>query len=1034
MGAAKAFAATTINFNDEYTIFITATPAELSALTEADYAAFASKGFDFFSSTTGAFTVDVTQAFAIIAGGLKFDTNSVVTLAATADAIEALTASDFEALSNVGVDFIDIGSEAAVLTVAQVDGFDPPLRFKQGSNVTAVDTGSDLGGGFVGNAASRGILHFDATDNVIRTALTNSTSAALELGISFAAEDVVMMAIDDASIDAKASIFALMAEAGVDIIGSMTGNATVSVATVRAAIAAGLTFSDDEQFPLVDTASAIEALTTDDIAAFAQAGVDRFEASDRPPVLDVAQALAAISGGISIDAEVVRDEGSAISALTVAQILAFGAIGITTLDASGGSYGLTKAQADALAAAGIGVSASDIVTLRFTVAELVAMTSGDVSAYLGRGFDKVVLADTAAAIAALTATQIADLDAKGVDFIDATDAAVAIDAAQALAIASAGLYFDGSDVVTLRDTGANLAALTPGQIGGIGAIAGLSILDSSTGSLTLDYAQVDALIASGLVLSSADTVTLADTSAALGALTTTQIAALAHARGIDAIRATDNALTLSLAQFNAFVATGILFLGNLTVGDTGAVLNALTVAQIANLDGKGVRTIDATDNALTLTLAQFNALNEITLTPADMVTLADTGANLRALSTAQIANLGASGIDRIDATENALTLSLAQFNAFGTAGITLAPADAVTLADTGANLKTLTTVQIANLRAKGVDTVDATDNTLTLSLAQFNAYGSAGITLNAADVVTLADTGANLKTLTTAQIANLDAKGVDRIDATDNTLALSIAQFNAYGSAGITLTAADVVTLTDTGANLKALTTAQIANLRAKGVDGIDATDNALTLSLAQFNTYGSAGITLAAADTVTLSDTGAALGALTAAQIANLDAKGIDRVDSTTNAALLTVAQAKAFSTAAIGFAAADLVKLIDTGANIATLTTAQIAALKTTGIDSVDSTTNAASLTVAQAKAFSTAGIGFAAADTVKLADSGANIATLTTAQIAALKTTGIDSVDSTTNAASLSVAQAKAFSTAGIGFAAADAVKLVDTGANI
>jgi hypothetical protein len=78
--AAKAFAATGINFNGDYTIIVTATPAELSALTEADYAALVSKGFDYVQSTTGAFTVDADQALAFIDAGLKFVVGDAVTV------------------------------------------------------------------------------------------------------------------------------------------------------------------------------------------------------------------------------------------------------------------------------------------------------------------------------------------------------------------------------------------------------------------------------------------------------------------------------------------------------------------------------------------------------------------------------------------------------------------------------------------------------------------------------------------------------------------------------------------------------------------------------------------------------------------------------------------------------------------------------------------------------------------------------------------------------------------------------------------
>src|SRR5213078_4676678 len=142
-------------------------------------------------------------------------------------------------------------------------------------------------------------------------------------------------------------------------------------------------------------------------------------------------------------------------------------------------------------------------------------------------------------------------------------------------------------------------------------------IDSSTDLVTLNVAQVLAL--GTVVLTAADVVTLADTGAKLAALTPAGLA---------------------------------------TLGDSGANLAALSTVSIGALAGKGVDRIDATDNALSLSVAQALALGMVGLTAADVVTLADTGAHLKALSAAQIAVL-AKCIDIVDASDNALTLSVA---------------------------------------------------------------------------------------------------------------------------------------------------------------------------------------------------------------------------------------------------------------------------------------------------------------------------------------------------------------------------------------
>ena len=63
---------------------------------------------------------------------------------------------------------------------------------------------------------------------------------------------------------------------------------------------------------------------------------------------------------------------------------------------------------------------------------------------------------------------------------------------------------------------------------------------------------------------------------------------------------------------------------------------------------------------LSLTVAQEQALGTVTLTGADVVTLADTGANIAALTVAQIGALAAKGVDIIDASDNVLSLTVAQ--------------------------------------------------------------------------------------------------------------------------------------------------------------------------------------------------------------------------------------------------------------------------------------------------------------------------------------------------------------------------------------
>src|SRR5687768_14121524 len=147
--------------------------------------------------------------------------------------------------------------------------------------------------------------------------------------------------------------------------------------------------------------------------------------------------------------------------------------------------------------------------------------------------------------------------------------------------------------------------------------------------------------------------------------------------------------------------------------------------------------LDATDNKLALSLDQVSALGSVKLTASDAIKVADTGAKLSSLSAAQIAALVTAGIDDLDATDDKLTLSIDQYNALGKTK--LAVADTVAISDSGARLIALTAAQISSLAAAGVDELDASDNSYTLSSAQYNALGS--IKLSGNDVVTIAADG-----------------------------------------------------------------------------------------------------------------------------------------------------------------------------------------------------------------------------------------------------------------------------------------------------
>jgi Ca2+-binding RTX toxin-like protein len=114
-----------------------------------------------------------------------------------------------------------------------------------------------------------------------------------------------------------------------------------------------------------------------------------------------------------------------------------------------------------------------------------------------------------------------------------------------------------------------------------------------------------------------------------------------------------------------------------TLADLGPTLATLTPLQIGALAGKGIDVIDASDNALSLTVAQYLALGTVNLTGGDTVTLRDAGAQIAGLSPAALAALAGKGIDRLDATDNQIVFSVLQAQALNSSQLT--PTDTIAI-------------------------------------------------------------------------------------------------------------------------------------------------------------------------------------------------------------------------------------------------------------------------------------------------------------------------------------------------------------------
>ncbi|WP_137177616.1 calcium-binding protein [Roseomonas sp. AR75] len=223
---------------------------------------------------------------------------------------------------------------------------------------------------------------------------------------------------------------------------------------------------------------------------------------------------------------------------------------------------------------------------------------------------------------------------------------------------------------------------------------------------------------------------------------------------------------------------------------TAPQLGTMTPTDFNLLELGGTHVVDSVEKDVTLTLEQALGLGALILDPADRVTVAATGAELAALTTAQLAALAARGVDFLDATDDALVLDVAQYLALAKLKVKLTAGDQVTLRDGSDAIAALGTAGLKSLGARLVDVLDSTDGELRLPVDALLALG--GVTLDPSDTVTATAHGLRLTLLTQAEIAQLGAAGVDAVDSTTRVTGLTNGQLKAFDSAGISLSADDL--------------------------------------------------------------------------------------------------------------------------------------------------------------------------------------------------------------------------------------------------
>ncbi len=600
-----------------------------------------------------------------------------------------------------------------------------------------------------------------------------------------------------------------------------------------------------------DTASNLQGLTTAQIAALNGAGITRVVSTSGTVKFTVGQVVALENAGVTASAPSasVTLYDTSFATLTAVEIAGLPGLGVTNATVDSSSGALTVAQA--LAFEAIGMKVGIVVG------------------------DNITITDTAANIQGMTTAGIAGLPAVGVIGISATGASVTLSVAQAVALETAAvtLTVPTGDVAVIADTAADIESFTSAQIADLSTLH-VTQLQATDATATLNVAQTLASETAKVTPSApaGDSVLVVDTAANIEALTTTQIASLSSSWRVGKVSSSDTNIAVTAAQVVAFESANIE-LGapsgsTVSVSDTASNLQFMTTAQIAALKGAGITQLVST-GAVNFTLAQVVALETVGVpasAPGASVVLSDTAANLATLTTSEIAGLPGIGISSVTTSNPSIALTVAQ--ALGFEGINVkvsasGGAGKVSITDTAANIEGMTTAEIASLPAIGVSGINATGASVSLSVAQALALETAAVSLAvpSGDVVVIADAAAEIGTLAPAQITSLSTLHVTQLQATDATVMFNVAQALALETAKVTLAmpAGDSAQVVDTATNLATLTANQIASLSSSlHVGEVEASDTNAAFTKAQAVAFENANIVLLApsGSTVSISDT----------------------------------------------------------------------------------------------------------------------------------------------------------------------------------
>ncbi len=560
--------------------------------------------------------------------------------------------------------------------------------------------------------------------------------------------------------------------------------------------------------------------------AFYQAGAIQVRQTD---VAGIVGPVASSSSNITVGNGTALTIASATEAGTLGTLLAQGNQDgyLQVLDLADNSIDITAAQARLLIDQGLQFAADDTVHVQASGTLLntsltglqqlgvdtVAITgvSGDYAVAAGSGaLDfgalPVLSADPGVNVgleladsllqAPTTSLQAGQLLAAGIDVLTAADGSLSVGSEQLEAIRNGGLAFDTADSITMQIAGASEGVAISNLVGSFSApgTAGydydIDILDALDNTLTITDAQASALVGESLVFAADDTVTV---NATVGSAVGTQLQTSLH--GLQQLGVDIVGITGATSGVVDIQAGGTVDFGNLPQVNTpsgvlaglelsDAAVGGLSGGDMAALAGRGFDVLSASDNNLTLTSAQVDAIHAagLQLNPADSVTVEIASANettaVSGLVTAIGTAVGVPGayrgdIDVLDVVDNGISISDAQASALVGAGLQFAAGDTgVAIQASGTHLST----SLTDLQRLGVDLVH-TDGDVNTVVLDWGASGGVGNTLpvfDSADQVKVSVRDSELDEV----VSFLGAGGHN----TPNIDVLSIALRDAFGA------------------------------------------------------------------------------------------------------------------------------------------------------------------------------------------------------------------------------------------------------------